>query len=123
MRIYRFGQMNGTARLSDIGDSLRIPFEVLEPPFDRLAATGYVQREGDQMWLTQSGAQQVDYVYSLLLAWIADKLARSPSFEGRPDHRDVEAALERIAHRVLAQRDWHDEPPTHALTAGRRRNA
>ena len=51
-------------------------------------------------------------MYSLLLAWIADKLARSPSFEGRPDRRDVEAALERIAHRVLAQRDWHDETPT-----------
>lgn len=46
MRIYRFGQMYGTARLSDIGDSLRIPFEVLEPTFARLVATGYVQREG-----------------------------------------------------------------------------
>jgi EmrB/QacA subfamily drug resistance transporter len=123
MRIYRFGQMYGTARLSDIGDSLRIPFEVLEPTFARLVAAGYVQREGEQLWLTQSGAQQVDYVYSLLLAWIADKLARSPSFEGRPDRRDVEAALERIAHRVLAQRDWHDETPTQALTAGRRWNA
>jgi len=58
------------------------------------------------------GVQQVDCVYSLLLARILDKLARSPSFEGRPDRRQVEAALERIAHRVLAQRDWHDEPPT-----------
>lgn len=123
MRIYRFGQMYGTARLSDIGDSLRIPFEVLETTFARLVATGYVQRDGEQMWLTQSGAQQVDYVYSLLLAWISDKLARSPSFEGRPDRRDVEAALERIAHRVLAQRDWHEEPRTQALTAGRGRTA
>jgi EmrB/QacA subfamily drug resistance transporter len=112
MRIYRFGQMYGTARLSDIGDALRIPFEVLEPTFAHLVAAGYVQREGEQMWLTPSGAQQVDYVYSLLLAWIADKLARSPSFEGRPDRRDIEAALERIAHRVLAQRDWHDDAPT-----------
>jgi hypothetical protein len=115
MRIYRFGQMYGTARLTDIGDSLRIPFEVLEPTFGRLAASGFVQRDGDQMWLTQSGVQQVDYVYSLLLAWILDKLARSPSFEGRPDRRQVEAALERIAHRVLTQRDWHDEPLTTAI--------
>jgi EmrB/QacA subfamily drug resistance transporter len=124
MRIYRFGQMYGTARLSDIGDALRIPFEVLEPTFAHLVAAGYVQREGEQMWLTPSGAQQVDYVYSLLLAWIADKLARSPSFEGRPDRRDIEAALERIAHRVLAQRDWHDDAPTTvqlpAGTSGRR---
>lgn len=74
--------------------------------------------------LASNGVQQVDYVYALLLAWIVDKLARSPSFVGRPDRREVEAALERIAHRVLAQRDWHDEPPTVAIpqaSAGARR--
>ena len=111
MRIYRFGQMYGTARLTDIGDSLRIPFEVLEPTFARLVTTGYVQRDADRMWLTPAGVQQVDYVYSLLLAWITDKLSRSPGFEGRPDRGQVEAALQRIAHRVLAQRDWHDDAP------------
>ena len=120
MRIYRFGQMYGTARLSDIGDSLRIPFEVLEPSISRLVTTGYVRRDGDQMWLTPAGAQQVDYVDSLLLAWIADKLARSPSYESRPDRHEVEAALEHIAHRVLAQRDWHDETPSAVLAGARR---
>jgi EmrB/QacA subfamily drug resistance transporter len=112
MRIYRFGQMYGTARLTDIGDSIRIPFEVLEPTFARLVATGYVQRESDKMWLTAAGAQQVDYVYSLLLAWIVDKLSRSSSYQGRPDRQAVEVALEHIAHRVLAQRDWHDDTPS-----------
>jgi EmrB/QacA subfamily drug resistance transporter len=119
MRIYRFAQMYGTARLSDIGDSMRIPFEVLEPTFGRLVSTGFAQRTGDQMWLTPAGAQQVDYVYSLLLAWIIDKLSRSPSYQGRPDRREVETALQHIAHRVLAQRDWHDDAPATArLTAG-----
>jgi EmrB/QacA subfamily drug resistance transporter len=112
MRVYRFGQMYGMARLSDIGDAMRIPFEVLEPTFGRLVATGYVQRDGDLMWLTTAGSQQVDYVYSLLLAWIADKLARSPSYEGRPDRSQIEAALGHIAHRVLTQRDWNEEAPT-----------
>jgi EmrB/QacA subfamily drug resistance transporter len=119
MRIYRFGQMYGTARLTDIGDSMRIPFEVLEPTFGRLVSGGYAQRDGDRMWLTPTGGQQVDYVYSLLLGWIVDKLARSPSYQGRPDRRAVEAALENIAHRVLTQRDWHDDTPsTVALPAG-----
>jgi EmrB/QacA subfamily drug resistance transporter len=111
MRIYRYAQMYGTARLTDIGDNLRLPFEVLEPTFSRLMATGYVQRDGDQMWLTPAGNQQVEYVYSLLLAWIVDKLSRSPGFAGRPDHRQVEVALEHVAHQVLAQRDWYDERP------------
>lgn len=29
-----------------------------------------------------------------------------------PDRRAVEAALGRVAGRVVAQRDWHDERPT-----------
>jgi EmrB/QacA subfamily drug resistance transporter len=115
LRVNRFGQFFGTARLTDIGDYVRVPFEVLEPTFNRLAATGYVLRDGDQMWLTPAGVQQVDYVYSLLLGWIADKLARSPGFAGRPDRRVVEAALERVAYRVLVQRDWGDDAPTTAI--------
>ena len=115
LRINRYRQMYGTARLTDMGDYLRIPFEVLEPTFARLVAGGYVRRDADEMWLTPDGAQQVEYVQSLLLAWLVDKLGRSPGFEGRPDRRQVQAALERVVHRVLAQRDWDDEHPTVAI--------
>jgi hypothetical protein len=98
---------------------MRIPFEVLEPTFERLVSSGYAQRDGERLWLTPAGAQQVDYVYSLLLGWIVDKLSRSPSYQGRPDRREVETALQHIAHRVLAQRDWHDDAPrTGRLEAG-----
>ncbi|OBF53045.1 MFS transporter [Mycobacterium sp. 852002-53434_SCH5985345] len=112
LRINRYGEMYGTARLTDIADYLRIPFEVLEPTFSRLIATGYARGDGDQMWLTPAGAQQVEYVHSLLVGWLVDKLARSPGFDGRPDRRVVEAALNRVAGRVLAQRDWNDDRPT-----------
>ncbi|OBI40848.1 MDR family MFS transporter [Mycobacterium sp. E796] len=117
LRINRFRQMYGTARLTDMGEYLRIPFEVLEPTFARLVAAGYARGDGDELWLTPAGAQQVDYVQALLVAWLVDKLERSPGFEGRPDRRQVQAALERVAHRVLAQRDWHDEHPTVAIKA------
>jgi hypothetical protein len=115
LRVNRYGQFFGTARLTDIGDNLQIPFEILEPTFDRLVAAGYVMRDGDRLWLTPAGAQQVDYVYSLLLAWIVDKLSRSPGFARRPDHRDVEAALGRVAYRVIAQRDWFEDSPSPAI--------
>jgi EmrB/QacA subfamily drug resistance transporter len=108
LRINRYSQIYGVARLTDMADYLRIPFEVLEPTFSRLVTGGYARRDGEQMWLTPAGAQQVGYVYALLLAWLVDKLARSPGVEGRPDRHEVEAALERVVHRVLAQRDWHD---------------
>jgi EmrB/QacA subfamily drug resistance transporter len=117
LRINRYREMYGTARLTDMGEYLRIPFEVLEPTFSRLVAGGYVVLDGDEIWLTPAGAQQVDYVQALLVAWLVDKLERSPGFEGRPDRRQVQAALERVAHRVLAQRDWDSETPTVAIKA------
>ena len=40
---------------------------------------------------------------------IVDKLSGSPSFEGHADREQVEAALERIAHRMLVQRGWDDD--------------
>jgi hypothetical protein len=109
IRIYRNNQVFGSARLTDIADRLRVPCEVLEPTFDRLIDTGYALRTGDLLWLTQAGAKQVDAVLSVLINRMIEKLASSPTFEGRPDRAAVEAALERIAHRVLVQRDWDDE--------------
>ena len=109
IQIYRHNQVFGSARLTDIADRLRVPCEVLEPTFDRLIDTGYALRTGDLLWLTQPGAPQVDAVSSALINRIVEKLASSPTFEGRPDRAAVERALERIGHRVLVQRDWDDE--------------
>ncbi|MGV0717614.1 MDR family MFS transporter [Mycolicibacterium sp. XJ662] len=109
IQIYRHNQAFGSVRLTEIADRLRVPCEVIEPTFEQLVATGYALRTGDRFWLTQAGAQQVDTASSVLVDAITEKLATSQTFEGRPDHVQVEAALERIAHRVLAQREWDDE--------------
>ncbi|MDP7724734.1 MDR family MFS transporter [Mycobacterium sp. TY814] len=117
LRVNRYTQFFGSARLTDIGENLQIPFEVLEPTFNRLVTTGYVMRDGDRLWLTPAGVEQVQYVYSLLLAWIIDKLSRSPGFAVRPDRAQVEAALGRVAYRVIAQRDWNDDSATEAIAS------
>jgi hypothetical protein len=97
---------------------------MLEPTFDNLVDRGYVLRSGGQersdsgnvtdgqngrLWLTQRGVKEVDAASSAIVAKIVDKLARSPAFEGRPDREQVEAALERVAHRMLVQRGWDDD--------------
>jgi hypothetical protein len=110
LQIDRYAQVFGSARLTDIAKRLRIPSEVLEPTFARLVETGYALRTGDQLWLTQTGARQVDVLSSLIVEWLTDRLEQSQAFDGRPDRQQVEAALERIAHRMLAQRDWDDGP-------------
>lgn len=122
LQIYRQSQVFGSARLTEIAERLRVPYEVLEPTFNRLVTDGYVLRTGDQLWLTQNGRRQVDAVSATLVSRIVDKLAKSPSFEGRPDRVEVEAALERIAHRFLAQRDWGDDRAELAETGAGSKN-
>lgn len=110
LRIYRYAEVFRTARLSDIGKNLRVPYEILEPTVDRLVDHGYVLRDGDHLGLTRAGLRQVRFVTSLVQDWVSDKLARSSGFAGRPDRAEVEAALQRIAHRALVDRDWSAHP-------------
>jgi EmrB/QacA subfamily drug resistance transporter len=109
LRINRFQRAFGVARITDIGEQLGIPYEVLEPTFDRLVRRGYAQRDVDRLRLTPPGLRQVDFVSTLIREWIVDKLGRSPNFQGRPDRVQVEAALDRIAQRIVAQPDWDDD--------------
>jgi MFS family permease len=120
LQIYRQSQVFGSARLTDIAERLRIPPEVIEPTFDRLIDRGYALRTGDRLWLTQPGAAQVDCASNALVSRIVEKLESSPTFEGRPDREQVAAALERIGHKLLVQRDWDDRtlsPPAAATRA------
>jgi EmrB/QacA subfamily drug resistance transporter len=110
LQIYRNNQVFGSANLTEIAERLRVPREVIEPAFIRLVERGAALRTGDLMWLTQFGIEQVDTVSSAIVERIVATLAASPTFDGRPDRAQVEAALERIAHRMLVQRDWDDEP-------------
>jgi EmrB/QacA subfamily drug resistance transporter len=112
LRINRFQRVLGVARITDIGDQLGIPYEVLEPTFDRLVSRGYARRDVDRVWLTPTGARQVDFVSGLIRDWIVDKLTRSPRFQGPADRASVAAALDRIAHRIVAQPGWADDQST-----------
>jgi EmrB/QacA subfamily drug resistance transporter len=109
LRINRYHRAFGIARITDLGDQLGIPYEVLEPTIDRLVHHGYAQRDVDRLWLTPAGQKQVDFVSTLLQEWIIDKLTRSPDFQGRPDRAQVETALNRIAQRIVAQPGWGDD--------------
>ena len=109
LQIYRQNQVFGSVTLTDIAERLRVPHEVIESTFDGLVVKGLALRTGDRLWLTQAGMKQVDAISALIVGRIVDKLATSASFEGRPDRLQVEAALERIVHRMLVQRGWTED--------------
>ncbi len=119
VQIYRHNQVYGSATLGQIAELRRLPPEVLEPTFERLVDSGYALRTGDQLWLTQSGARQVDVAVDALVSKLVERLAggasaatgdeQSPGYHGRPDRIQVEAALERIAHRMVLQPQWVED--------------
>jgi hypothetical protein len=110
LQIYRQNQVFGSATVAEIGERLRVPYEVLQPTFGEVVRRGFALDTDGRLFLTQAGLKQVDTLSAAIVGRIVDKLAQSPSFEGRPDRVDVDAALERIAHRMLVQRDWTDDP-------------
>ncbi|SBS71521.1 conserved membrane hypothetical protein [uncultured Mycobacterium sp.] len=122
LQIYRHAQVSGPVAVADIAAHHRVPAEILEPVFDRLVASGYAQRGGDQLWLTASGAAEVNYVRNQIATWITDTLTRSPAFEGRPDRMQVQGVMERIARNVLAE-DGGADQATRPLVLGPRRAA
>jgi EmrB/QacA subfamily drug resistance transporter len=109
LQVYRFGQAAGAARLGDIAEHLRVPSEILAPAFERLAATGYAERNGDNFWLTPAGAHQVDFVRAQTLEWLTQRLTQTSGLKIRPDRGQVHDALERVSQDVLVQRDWTDD--------------
>ena len=111
LRINRYQRVLGVARITDIGEQLGIPYEVLEPTFDRLVRGGYALRDIDRLSLTPAGAREVDFVSTLIRDWVVDKLTRSPNFEGQADRASVQAALDRIARQIVAQPDWDEDRP------------
>ncbi len=109
IQIYRHNQAFGSAHLTGISERLRVPQEVVEPTFNRLADRGFACRTGDQLALTPAGNRQVNTALKTIVDRITHKLAHSPTFDGQPDRDKVHAALERIAGRMVVQRDWSDE--------------
>jgi hypothetical protein len=93
----------------DIAERLRVPYEIIEPTFDSVIQDGLALGTGGKLWLTQAGARHVEAMSNAIVSRIVDKLAQSETVAGPPDRAAVEAAVERIAHRMLLQRDWTDD--------------
>jgi hypothetical protein len=121
IQIYRHAAVTGTADLLDIADERRVPRQILEPTFGRLVSTGYATRVGNDFTLTPAGAAEINTARDLISGWITETLARSAEFHGRPDRMQVQGALDRIARRVLLERDAAtDETRPLKLGAGHR---
>ncbi|WP_030243131.1 MDR family MFS transporter [Streptomyces sp. NRRL S-350] len=99
----------GHASLDLIAARKRVPPEVLEPVFDRMAAEGYLLRDGDRLTPTEAGTREVR---SLARAWSDWLNARLDADAGRPRSPQLRTAADAIAWRLLVE-DLANGLPAH----------
>ncbi|MFJ9694004.1 MDR family MFS transporter [Kitasatospora sp. NPDC101183] len=102
----------GHASLDLIAGRKRVPPEVLEPVFDRMAAEGHLTRDGDRLALTDAGTHEVR---TLAGAWSDWLNARLDADAGRPRSPQLRTAATAIAWRLLTE-DLANGLPTHTRT-------
>ncbi|MFD7595930.1 MDR family MFS transporter [Kitasatospora sp. NPDC059812] len=100
----------GQASLDLIAARKRIPPEVLEPVFDRMAAEGYLTRDSDRLSPTDAGSQEV---HVLAQAWSDWLNARLDADAGRPRSPQLRTAATAIAWRLMVE-DLANGLPAHA---------
>ncbi|MER8105714.1 MDR family MFS transporter [Kitasatospora sp. NPDC094016] len=100
----------GQASLDLIAARKRIPPEVLEPVFDRMAAEGYLTRDGDRLSPTEAGTQEVR---ALAQAWSDWLNARLDADAGRPRSPQLHTAATAVAWRLMVE-DLANGLPAHA---------
>jgi len=118
----------GSATLTDTGQRLRVPHELLAPTFDGLVRRGFALHAGGQERSDPgnvtggqersdpgnvTGGQERSDPGSVTdgRLWLTQAGVKQvdASFEGHADREQVGAPLERIAHRMLVQRGWDEE--------------
>ncbi|GGZ41139.1 MFS transporter [Streptomyces poonensis] len=105
-----FTRMVGHAGLGLIAASRNTPPEVLVPVFDRMVEEGYLTRHGSLFSHTSAGAREARVINAAWADWLGERL--EPDY-GRPAGRDLRAAVDAIAKRLLAE-DLADGMPARA---------
>ncbi|MEU5170430.1 MDR family MFS transporter [Streptomyces mutomycini] len=115
MQVDLFTRMVGHAGLRLIAARHRIPPEVLVPVFDRMIEEGYLTGDGRLFTHTAAGSREAATISAAWGRWLNARLAEDGA---RPDDRELRAAVDVIAKRLLAE-DLEQQlsPPGRAVAA------
>ncbi|MDX3180266.1 MDR family MFS transporter [Streptomyces sp. ME02-7008A-1] len=100
MQVDLFTRMVGHAGLRLIAARHRIPPEVLVPVFDRMIEEGYLTGDGRLFAHTAAGSREAATISAAWGRWLNERLADDGA---RPDDRQLRAAVDVIAKRLLAE--------------------
>ncbi|WP_329168263.1 MFS transporter [Streptomyces sp. NBC_01685] len=100
MQVDLFTRMVGHAGLRLIAARHRLPPEVLVPVFDRMIEEGYLTGDGRLFTHTAAGSREAAVISDAWGRWLNERLAEDGA---RPDDRQLRAAVDVIAKRLLAE--------------------
>ncbi|MGW1407767.1 MDR family MFS transporter [Streptomyces sp. NPDC002403] len=117
MQVELFTRMVGHAGLRLIAARHRLPPEVLVPVFDRMIEEGYLTGDGHLFTHTAAGSREAAAITDAWARWLGERLDEHGA---RPDDRQLRAAVDVIAKRLLAEDLAQQLSPERALagTAG-----
>lgn len=117
MQVELFTRMVGHAGLRLIAARHRLPPEVLVPVFDRMIEEGYLTGDGHLFTHTAAGRREAAAITDAWARWLGERLDEHGA---RPDDRQLRAAVDVIAKRLLAEDLAQQLSPQKALagTAG-----
>ncbi|MET9920820.1 MDR family MFS transporter [Streptomyces sp. NPDC059605] len=114
MQVELFTRMVGHAGLRLIAARHRLPPEVLVPVFDRMIEEGYLTGDGHLFTHTAAGRREAETITEAWARWLNDRLDESGA---RPDDRQLRAAVDAIAKRLLAEDLEQELAPERARAA------
>ncbi|MCX4843918.1 MDR family MFS transporter [Streptomyces sp. NBC_00893] len=117
MQVELFTRMVGHAGLRLIATRHRLPPEVLVPVFDRMIEEGYLTGDGRVFTHTAAGSREAAAITDAWARWLGERLDEHGT---RADDRQLRAAVDVIAKRLLAEDLAQELSPQKALagTAG-----
>ncbi|MFJ8853892.1 MDR family MFS transporter [Streptomyces sp. NPDC102437] len=115
MQVELFTRMVGHAGLRLVATRHRLPPEVLVPVFDRMIEEGYLTGDGRVFTHTAAGRREAAAITDAWARWLNERLDEHGA---RPDDRQLRAAVDVIAKRLLAE-DLAQELSPERVLAGR----
>ena len=108
LRINRYQRALGIARITDIENSSGFRTKSSNPP--SIAWSAAVTRNATSTGMAHPG-RPVKSTSLVTAAGVGHRQAHPlTELQGRPDRAQIEAALNRITHRIVAQPDWESHP-------------
>ncbi|WP_276145442.1 MDR family MFS transporter [Streptomyces sp. YIM 130001] len=107
MQVEFYTRMVGHASLGMIAARHRLPPEVLVPVFQRMVDEGYLTRTGSYFSHTAAGSREADVFNRAWGTWLS---ARVEQDLGSPPGKELRAAVDSIAKRLLAEDLAHGLP-------------